>query len=356
MISDTGFHSPVAAQRFAVDRGATGAMQLPLVSVMIATRNRIGELVKTLASLQQQDWPRIEVIVADDASDDGTAEAVREQFPEVRLLRFERNVGSVAARNRIIEQASGKYIIGLDDDSRFIEVDAISRVVHRMETEPDIGLISFQPIGPEFPERMTEAGRLRGEWHTASFAACGVAIRREAWRKAGPFPEFFFHMYEEPDFCLRVWNSGYRVLQWNKIIVYHEFSPLNRNERRTHRRHVRNETCSVWMRYPWYLIVPATAYRLISQACYSYRRGWLSREPRVWLETFAYIPHAIIHRQPVRIESIKISVATNRLRTADAGEAWRLGRLQWREIFSARCRTTSSSSNDNFRTETNESL
>ena len=47
-----------------------------------------------------------------------------------------------------------------------------------------------------------------------------------------------------------MWDDGYRVVQWNEIIVYHEFSSLNRNERRVHQRHARNEATSVAMRYP----------------------------------------------------------------------------------------------------------
>jgi hypothetical protein len=62
--------------------------------------------------------------------------------------------------------------------------------------------------------------------------------------KAGLFPRFFFHAYEEPDLCIRAWATGFRVLQWNEIVVYQEFLWLNLNEPRTHWRHARNEACS----------------------------------------------------------------------------------------------------------------
>ena len=162
-------------------------------------------------------------------------------------------------------------------------------------------MLSFQPIGPEHPERMTETGRLRGEWHCSSFAACGVAIRRSVLSKTGLLPEFFFHAYEEPDLCLRVWDAGYRVLQWNEIVVYHQFTPLGRNEQRTHRRHARNECCCVVMRAPLLLIALLAAGRLVSQFRYAASRGvwWLIREPRVWCEIFAKLPRAIHHRRSV---------------------------------------------------------
>jgi len=274
-----------------------------------------------------------EVLVVDDASTDGTAEMVGREFPEVGLVRRERNRGSIAARNDILRRARGRYIIGLDDDSRFVDADACRRIVERMDNEPDLGIVSFQVIGPEFPERMSDAGRLRGEWHISSFAACGVAIRREMLERTGLFPEYFFHAYEEPDLCLRAWDAGYRVLQWNDILVYHEFSPLNRNEQRTHRRHARNEACSIWMRFPWHLVLPATAYRLAAQSRYAAARGWLLREPRVWLETIGRLPQALLNRRPVSEAAVKITIAVNRFRVADPKKAWELGQLSWREIL-----------------------
>jgi GT2 family glycosyltransferase len=303
------------------------------VTFMIATRNRLAELEKTLAACLAQDWPALEIVVVDDASTDGTFKQVRAKFPSINIVRREKNQGSIAARNDILRRANGKYIIGLDDDSRFIDVDACGRVVERMEAEPDLGIISFQAVGPENPERMTEAGRLHGEWHCSSFAACGVAIRRSMLAQTGLFPEFFFHAYEEPDLCIRAWNAGFRVLQWNEIVVYHEFSGLNRNEQRTHRRHARNEACSIWMRCPWYLVVPMTVARLLGQTRYAASRGWLLREPRVWAEFLWCLPRSLLNRQSVSTRAAKICVAVNRVKVADPHAVWKLGDLSWRQIL-----------------------
>jgi GT2 family glycosyltransferase len=306
------------------------------VSFMIATRNRSAELRKTLDCCRNQIGVTVEILVVDDASTDETCEVVRREFPEVSVVRRDTNRGSIAARNDILERARGKYVIGLDDDSRFIDADACRRIVDRMDREPDLGIVSFQIIGPEFPERISQVDRLQGEWHTSSFAACGVALRRTMLERTGSFPEYFFHAYEEPDLCLRAWDTGYRVLQWNDILVYHEFSPLNRNEQRTHRQHARNEACSVWMRYPWNLVVPATLYRLAAQTRYAASRGCLLREPRVWLEVLGRLPRALVQRKPVCKEAVKISVAVNRFRVADPKKVWELGRLSWQEILCAR--------------------
>lgn len=315
----------------------------PLVTFMIATRNRVGELEKTLASCYEQDWLAIEVIVVDDASTDGTADMVRAKFPQVTLIRHEKNKGSIASRNVILRRARGKYVIGLDDDSRFIDRDACRRVVERMEREPDLGIISFQAIGPENPERMTPAGRLVGEWHCGSFAACGVAIRASMLEKTGLLPEYFYHAYEEPDLCIRAWDAGFRVLQWNDVVVYHEFSGLNRNEQRTHRRHARNEACSGVMRAPWHLVAHLVAARLTQQLRYAIRRGWAWREPRVWAEVALYLPSALRRRRSVSTRALKISLAVNRWRIADPKAVWQLGDLSWRAILLGHDQTVASS-------------
>jgi GT2 family glycosyltransferase len=305
----------------------------PLVTFMIATRNRVDELAKTLASCFEQDWPSIEVIVVDDASTDGTSDLVSSQFPLVKLIRHERNRGSISSRNEILKEAKGKYVIGLDDDSRFILPNGCRRVVERLELEPDLGIIAFQAIGPENPASMTAEGRLSGEWHCSSFAACGVAIRKSMLEKTGLLAEYFYHAYEEPDLCIRAWDVGYRVLQWNDVVVYHEFSSQNRNEQRTHRRHARNEACSAFMRAPWYLAAPLALSRLARQFRYAIRRGWGWREPRVWVETLLYLPSAIRRRHAVSTHAMKISLAVNRSRVSDAQAVWQLGNLSWRTIL-----------------------
>ncbi len=308
---------------------------LTAATVMIATHNRRDELRLTLASLREQDWPAFEIIVVDDSSRDGTAEMVSSEFPEVQLVTFSTNRGSVAARNEILRRAKGEVIFGLDDDSRFIEPDAIRRVLERMESEPDLGIVAFQPIGPEHPERMTPEGRLKGEWHCSSFAACGVAIRRAMLAETGEFPEYFFHAYEEPDLVLRAWDHGYRVLQWNEIVVYHAFTPMGRNEQRTHRRHARNEACCTVMRYPILLVFPVLLGKLASQFRYACRRGlsWVVREPLIWWDVLRRIPMALRHRAPVKTAAVKTVMALNRRRVTDPVEARALGMQSWFEVF-----------------------
>ncbi|MGH7033562.1 MAG: glycosyltransferase family 2 protein [Stellaceae bacterium] len=90
------------------------------VSVIIPVFNRCGEILRAIASALGQTRPPGEIIVVDDASTDGTAEAVSAlQKPRIRVLRQPRNQGAAAARNAGIEAAQGEWIAFLDSDDEW---------------------------------------------------------------------------------------------------------------------------------------------------------------------------------------------------------------------------------------------
>lgn len=86
------------------------------VSVICPVRNRKHLIGETLESLHRQTFAATEIIVVDDASEDGTAEEVAARWPSVRLLRCDRNNGPGAARNRGLAAATGDFVIFFDSD------------------------------------------------------------------------------------------------------------------------------------------------------------------------------------------------------------------------------------------------
>ena len=277
------------------------------VNYMIASHNRRDELIKTVQSCYEQDYDNKEIHVVDDGSTDGSYEAIQGRFPEVILTRNDSARGSVASRNQIFERATGDILIGFDDDSRFISRDSTSKVVERFLQEPDLGLLDFQDIGPEYPERIPEdsPARMSGEWHVPSYACSRYAVRRKVLELTGFYPSFFWHAYEEPDLAIRIWDCGYRCLRWNDILVWHEFSSLNRNEERTHYQHARNEILSVFMRAPAAYVIPLCLWRMFSQFRYSQRRGWRTVEFRVWRDAARMLRLALKHRRPVKAATLR---------------------------------------------------
>jgi GT2 family glycosyltransferase len=292
------------------------------VSYMIASHNRREELLKTIQACYDQTYGDKEIHVVDDGSTDDSFEAVRKQFPEVIITRNETARGSVSSRNQIFRRVTGEILFGFDDDSRFIDPESTTLTVERFLRDDELGLLDFQDIGPEFPDRISMASRARpqGAHPVSSFGAGRFAVRRHVLEAAGLFPDFFWHAYEEPDLAIRIWNCGYKCLRWNAILVWHEFSQLNRDEQRTHYFHARNELLSVWMRTPITFLVPLTVWRMLSQFRYSQRRGWRTIDLRVWRDALKMMPVALKNRAPVKTSTLRNCLRMNRVIAAGSNQ------------------------------------
>jgi glycosyltransferase involved in cell wall biosynthesis len=113
----------------------------PLVSVIVATRNRPAELRQCLAAIADQDHSTIEVLVVDDGSTISTREAYRDLCPalgdRLRWVLFEHpdtpGTGPSAARNRGLRAATGEFVAFCDDDDRWIRQDHLSCAVRALE-------------------------------------------------------------------------------------------------------------------------------------------------------------------------------------------------------------------------------
>jgi lipopolysaccharide/colanic/teichoic acid biosynthesis glycosyltransferase/glycosyltransferase involved in cell wall biosynthesis len=131
-----------------VQEGGTGPVKIPTVSVVIATYHRSKELKRALASLRNQTYPKLEVILVDDNAEPSWNETVCEtvrqwnQITEIplKLIQNKKNLGSAASRNEGIKVASGEYITFLDDDDKYCQKKAEHQVFHMMEQESDYSI------------------------------------------------------------------------------------------------------------------------------------------------------------------------------------------------------------------------
>ncbi|HUZ03650.1 MAG TPA: glycosyltransferase [Thermomicrobiaceae bacterium] len=195
-----------------------------------------------------------EVIVVDNASDDGTADAVRRRFPWVRLVEMGQNRGFAAGCNDGIRVAGGRAIVLLNPDTR-IQGDALGVLARCLETHPEAGVAgprvfrpdgSTQPTRRRFPTLLTgflESTIVQDRWRDNRIlrryyvadrgddeeqevdwlvGAC-LAVRREAVETSGLLNEAFFMYSEEVEWCYRIRAAGWRVAYCPKAgIVHHE--------------------------------------------------------------------------------------------------------------------------------------
>lgn len=264
--------------------------------ISIVTHNRAEELRRTLPQLRTLDPRPDELRVTLDRCTDESAAVVAELYPEAIVTHADKG-GSIPNRDDILRATTCDYVLNLDDDSYPTAAHILADCSRYMEAHPDCAVMSFLQISDEFPDKIPDPdGPVQD---TASYANCGAFLRRTAYLETQGYSRFFMHAYEEPDLALQLMDRGYRVTESPRWIVRHHYSPVERNEQRTHRLHARNGLWSMLMRAPASLLLLECARMILSQTAYAQRRGWLLKEPLWWLKALQGLPRAWSARAPV---------------------------------------------------------
>lgn len=174
-----------------------------------------------------------ETLVLDNASRDGSADAVRERHPEARLLELERRAGKAANDSTLLREASGRYCLLLNEDSE-LRPGAVASLVAALDADEEAGaagalLLDAEgrpvPCAWRFPgvgtalagalflhRRLTVQsagpGTRRVDWAQSS----ALLVRREAAAEVGFLDPEFFVYYDECDFCKRLGEAGWTTL------------------------------------------------------------------------------------------------------------------------------------------------
>lgn len=227
------------------------------VTIVIATRDRWGELTHTLRRLSALP-ERPHIIVVDNASTDGTAEAVRHGFPDVRLVALRHNHGA-AARNIGVEEATTPYVAFSDDDSWW-EPGALRRAVELFEEYPRLGLIAGRPlVGEErtpdpIADRMADSPlppdpTLPGP-AVLGFLGCAAIVRREAFLQVGGYSELLFFVGEERLLAYDLAAAGWGLSYVSDVVAVHLPSPIRDSPEHRRALEERNELLTAWLRRP----------------------------------------------------------------------------------------------------------
>jgi GT2 family glycosyltransferase len=246
----------------------------PLVSLVITTRNRKNDLCRALRSCFAQDYKSIEVLVFDDASEDGTPDLVQSSFPSARLFGGMNRVGLIANRSRAFREASGVYLVSLDDDAYFTGTDTISRTVRLFESDQTIGAVAIpyiEPLDRRSLSNMRAPFKANPGDELRTFVGCAHAVRRDVALAIGGYRDFFIHQGEERDFCLRLRAAGCRIIYGSGEPIVHMVSP-NRDLRRVAYYGVRNQILFEMLNAPFPDCILRIAW--VAQAAIRYRFSW----------------------------------------------------------------------------------
>ena len=209
------------------------------LSVIIVNYNGRHWLERCLAAIHSQIATREELIVVDNASTDGSSEFVRQQFPGVRLVPVDRNLGFAGGNNAGASIAGGHYLAFLNNDT-VPQSGWLSALREPLDRDPSIGLTTSRIVYLHDPSLIDSAGdgylraggafkRLHGapfalgNESTEVFGACGAAfmIRRDVFIELGGFDEDFFMVYEDVDLSYRARLRGHRCIYVAEAIVHH---------------------------------------------------------------------------------------------------------------------------------------
>ena len=210
------------------------------VSIILVNWNTRDLLIQCLQALPpaMRDLDA-EIIIVDNASSDGSVQALKSEFAYVHLIQNERNLGFAAANNQALRIAAGQYALVLNTDT-LPKPESIKRLVAFAETHPQAGMVgalllnpdgSFQAsfadfpslrnetllllglakrlLGPHFPNHGPHESRepRRCDWVQG---AC-LLVRRDALPAIGLLDEGYFMYTEETDWCARCWKAGWEV-------------------------------------------------------------------------------------------------------------------------------------------------
>lgn len=224
------------------------------LSIIIVNFN-VKEFLQNLLGSIQKSCGNIttEVIVIDNASDDGSVEILREKFPWVKLIANKKNLGFGRANNLGLEISQGKYILLINPDT-IVQEDTFQKLIAFFERTPDAGLLGCKVLNSDgtlqlacrrgFPGPWTSFTKVTGlsrlfpksrlfarynltyldeneTYEVDAISGAFMMMKREVYETIGGFDSQFFMYGEDLDLCYRVQKAGYKVYYVHETQIIH---------------------------------------------------------------------------------------------------------------------------------------
>ncbi len=217
---------------------------LSIIIVSFNTKKLLRECLKSLITNYQSLITDHEIIVIDNASEDGSSLMVGKDFPQVKLIENQENLGYAAANNQALRQAQGKDCLLLNPDTR-VKPGSLEKLIKFAEEHPETGIVGAKLVNPDgsvqpsvyhFPtlwraikeywfgqkgvyEKYAPKGKKPVEVEAVTGAA--MLIPRKTIEKIGLLDEKYFMYFEDLDYCGRVKQAGLKVYYLPKAEILH---------------------------------------------------------------------------------------------------------------------------------------
>jgi GT2 family glycosyltransferase len=281
------------------------------VHIGITSKNRASILPKAIRSGLEQRYSPKKISVFDDASTDNTA-ALQVEFPQVNWIISDQTKGYVYARNLFLEDNEAEFFSSLDDDSWFLQKNALDVAVKAMNDDPTIGAIAFDIRDHDRPDTSPEP--LAYE-ETNMFIGCGHLLRVSAVRQVGCYiPPPGYYGGEEKDLCIRLMDAGFKIVRINGLIVWHDKTNVARNHYFQHRSGVCNDLVFAFRRTPLILLVPSLLTKFYKHFIFSatYKKEKLLRPCLAgFKDFFKFVFTGRVNRRAVSLKTFRKYLSLN---------------------------------------------
>ena len=219
-------------------------MLQPLLFVIVLNNNRRDDVLACLASLFQNDYKNVRVILVDNASKDDSIEAVHREFPQVQIIPLTTNLGYAGNNNIGIQAAldqGADWIFILNDDT-VLDPSCLSLLIETSKLDPAIGIAGPMVYHFEAPEVIQSAGGMLGKYWQSThlgkdeldhgqfksvrpvqwISGCAILVRRAMIEQVGMLDPNYFLYWEETEWCIRAGNAGWKIMHIPQAKLWHK--------------------------------------------------------------------------------------------------------------------------------------
>ena len=218
---------------------------LPLVSIITVNYNQSAITLELLKTLRVISYPNIEIIVVDNASPNDNPDIIKEQYPEVNLIKSEKNLGFSGGNNLGVYEAKGKYMLFINNDTE-VPKGFLEPLVKVLEEKAEVGVVSpkirffFHPDIIQFAGytplnyitmrnhligyRQKDDGQYDTPGYTPFAHGAAMMVSRKIMEEVGLMADIFFLYYEEHDWFERIKKAGYKIYYQPESTILHKES------------------------------------------------------------------------------------------------------------------------------------
>jgi GT2 family glycosyltransferase len=276
-------------------------MKTPLISVQILNWNRAEDTQRAIISAKKQTYENIEIIVVDNGSSDNSVELTKINFPDIKIIKLDKNYGCPGGRNLGIPHCNGEFIFYLDNDGVLHE-KAIENAYNTITKNPTCGILTGIVYDFKTPMDIDANCKIKSKknYDTNLFQGGICLHKKEIYDLIGYYPDHFMYGAEEHFLSLKMFDTNFKILKDESVILWHKQSDMARDKSKETMYGYYNRLYIATALYPFKEMITFITYFLFKYPVYAKKSGVLNQFIKGFPLNFTKtIYKGIINRKPV---------------------------------------------------------